>query len=209
MSKTYRINEIFYSIQGEGIRAGTANVFVRFSACNLRCSVDDPDSGFDCDTEFTSGQSYELGDLVSEIAKAGTITTEDMYVCPNVILTGGEPGLQIDDELIAALKHFNKYVAVETNGTIKLPNGINWVCCSPKSAEHTLRISRADELKYVRHEGQGIPKPSVPASNYLLSPRFNPDGTIDRRSLAHCIDLVKQNPKWRLSVQQHKFWEVR
>jgi len=199
----YRINEIFYSIQGEGIRAGTANVFVRFSGCNLKCAVDDPDSGFDCDTEFTSGVSMDRDRLMREIAAADTSKSR------NVILTGGEPSLQIDKELITMLIGFSYHIAIETNGTTPLPDGIDWVCCSPKSAEHTLRLEYADEVKYVRHEGQGIPKPSVKSKNYLLSPKFNPDGTIDRRSLAHCIDLVKQNPKWRLSVQQHKFWNVR
>lgn len=207
MSKTYRINEIFYSIQGEGVRAGTANVFVRFSGCNLKCSADDPESGFDCDTEFVSGIDLTGEQLLRQIAAAGF--NDQGANCYSLILTGGEPTLQIDTDLIVLLRDSGYYIAIETNGTKELPGAVDWICVSPKSAEHTIRIKYAHELKYVRHVGQGIPKPSIEAANYLISPAFEADGSVRPETLRHCIDLVKHNPDWRLSVQQHKLWRVR
>lgn len=195
------VNEIFYSLQGEGIRQGTPNVFVRFSGCNLTCSVDN-EAGFDCDTEFTSGVKYTVEQLLEKINKLGN-------GCKNVILTGGEPSLQVNAELIKALKHDGWYIAIETNGTKELPDGLDWITVSPKSAEHTLKQLTANEVKYVRFTGTGIPKTKVKADFYLISPAFNADLSLDRKHLVHCIKLVKENPDWRLSVQQHKEWMVR
>lgn len=192
--KTYRINEIFYSLQGEGIRQGTPNVFIRFSGCNLKCAEDDPHSGFNCDTEFVSGVPMTIDDICAQVGD----------LCPSVILTGGEPALQVDQELIDELHRRDFYIAIETNGTQTLPDGIDWICVSPKSAEHTLKIELCDELKYVRHKGQGIPKPSITADHYLISPAFKSDGSVSRDDLEYCIALVKLNPTWRLSVQLHK-----
>jgi len=197
----YRVNEIFYSPQGEGLRAGSMNVFVRFSGCNLSCSADGPE-GFDCDTEFTSGVFYETQELIQAIKEAGG-------VCEWVILTGGEPGLQVDQELVNALGHEGYRIAIETNGTKALPKGIEWISCSPKTAEHTLRVGRVNELRYVRNAGQGIPKPSLQADHLFLSPAATADGAIDRPSLAHVLTLISDNPTWRISVQQHKSWRVR
>lgn len=196
----YKINEIFFSIQGEGLRAGTANIFVRFSNCNLRCDVTN-EAGFSCDTEFLSGRDFSLGELVSEIERVGR-------TCRNIIFTGGEPGLQLDNNLIEMLKGRGYYLCVETNGTVELPVLLDWITVSPKTAEHTLRVKKAHELKYVRHAGQGIPKPALEADAYLISPAFGSDG-LDVENLKWCINLVKENPTWRLSVQQHKIWRVR
>ena len=203
--KLYAVNEIFYSLQGEGIRAGTANIFVRFAGCNLKCSKDDPESGFDCDTEFNSFEKITAKMLVEKATS--------MSFCRNVIFTGGEPGAQLDAELIAEFRKQGKYhLAIETNGTFALPDGLDWITVSPKSAMHTLRQKRANEVKLVRHAGQmpisGIQQ-IVEADYYLLSPAFNADGSIDQDALRHCIELVKTNPTWRLSVQQHKYWRVR
>lgn len=202
--KHYSISEIFYSLQGEGIRAGTANVFVRFAACNLECQMAaGPKSpgGWDCDTDFANGRPFTLSELVAEIKQVGGL-------CRQVILTGGEPLLQVDAELLAALRAEGFYIAVETNGTKPIPAGIDWVTCSPKVAEHAVQVDRADEVKYVRHAGQALPKPHCQATYHLLSPAFTPTG-IDREALAWCIRLCKECPKWRLSVQQHKTWAVR
>lgn len=202
--KTYRINEIFYSIQGEGVRAGTPNVFLRFSGCNLQCSQDN-EAGFDCDTEFSSGVDYTLNDLIKKVQETGG-------KCRNVIFTGGEPMLQLKPGILSAFKQAGFYLAVETNGTIDMEfarKWLDWICVSPKSAEHTIRVICADEVKYVRNEGQGIPKPSIHADHKIISPAFLPSGWIAPETLAHCIELVKQNPEWRLSVQLHKLWGVR
>lgn len=198
---SYTVNEIFFSLQGEGARAGTPNVFVRFSFCNLKCSVDN-EAGFDCDTDFSSGVKYELDDLVAKMEQIGG-------ECRNVIFTGGEPALQLDQALCDRLHDDGWFIAIETNGTKPLKGQVDWISCSPKSAEHTLRVGPVDELRYVRFNGQGIPKPSLEAAYYCISPAFQADWSVSKEDLQYCIDLVKQNPMWRLSVQQHKLWGVR
>jgi 7-carboxy-7-deazaguanine synthase len=197
--KAYRINEIFYSIQGEGARAGSPNLFVRFQGCNLRCRRES--HGFDCDTEFVSGRKWTAAEIVDHLKELAPN-------CPCVVLTGGEPARQLDPELVEYL-HACKYrLAVETNGTIRLPDGIDWVTVSPKVAEHAIRQRVAHEVKYVRGYGQGIPRTVVKADHYLISPAFE-GNALDAKTLRWCIDLVKENPKWRLSVQQHKGWSIR
>ena len=200
----YRINEVFYSLQGEGVRAGTPNVFVRFSGCNLECRTEPgPKSpgGFDCDTEFASGLSLTLEELVDRIGTVGPH-------CADVILTGGEPALQADEALISALHSMGHFVAMETNGSVRVVDGIDWITVSPKVAEHAIRQIIAHEVKYVRGEGQAIPRPVCIAPHKLISPAFDGD-RITAQTLDWCIQLVKENPEWRLSVQQHKLWKIR
>lgn len=195
----YRVNEVFLSIQGEGIRAGTANVFVRFTGCNLCCAMEPgPKSpgGFDCDTEFTSGRQVSLAELLQWV----TVEAGD---CRWVILTGGEPGLQVDDALLDGLHSIGFQVAIETNGSIEVPDGCDWITVSPKVAEHCIRQTSANEVKYVRSHGQAIPKTRVKAEFYLISPGF--DGQqFNERNYLWCLELVKQNPIWRVSLQGHK-----
>jgi 7-carboxy-7-deazaguanine synthase len=195
----YRVNEIFYSLQGEGVRAGTPNLFLRFSRCNLECRVET--HGFDCDTEFESGRSMTLPEIVAEMRELSS-------ACRWVILTGGEPALQVDLELIGTLHAEGYSLAIETNGSVELPPGIDWITVSPKVAEHAIRQRRAHEVKYVRGYGQAIPKTVVEAEHYLISPAFD-GANVDRRTLDWCIRLCRENPPWRLSVQQHKLWSVR
>lgn len=194
--KRYMVNEIFFSLQGEGMRAGTPNLFLRFSGCNLACSRDR--EGFDCDTEFMSGRPMTAHEILAALGNAGE--------CEWVVLTGGEPTLQVDEDLVRALRAYQ--LAIETNGTNPVPHGVHWITVSPKTAEHTIRQTLADEVKYVRRHGQGIPKTAVSAVHFLISPASGPDG-IDPRDLAWCIQLVKDNPRWRLSCQQHKWWGIR
>lgn len=196
--KTYMVNEVFYSIQGEGVRAGTPNTFVRFSGCNLKCRRET--HGFDCDTEFVSGVPMTLDELLEEV--------RSMAWSRWVIFTGGEPALQLDQELVNRFKSEGFFLAIETNGTTPLPSGLDWVCVSPKTAEHTLRVLRANEVKYVRRKGQGIPKPVIDAEHFLISPAFQA-GRLDEEDLEWCIALVKENPAWRLSVQLHNLLGVR
>lgn len=201
----YRVNEIFYSVQGEGLRTGTPNVFVRFSGCNMDCHEghENENADFNCDTEFVSGRWMTTGqilDYASELCPS--------RVVPAVIFTGGEPLLQLDAELVQEFKSAGAFVAIETNGTLKCELAIDWITCSPKIAEHCMKLTFADEIKYVRHHGQGIPKPNATANHYLISPAF--DGpNMNARSVAWCNKLVLENPKWRLSLQTHKLTRVR
>jgi len=207
--KEYRVNEIFWSLQGEGMRAGTANTFVRFSGCNLACDIEPgPRSpgGFKCDTEFESGRSLLLGHVLEQVR-------ETSHGCKGVILTGGEPGLQVDEELVDALQVAGFFVAIETNGTVPVPDCLDWITVSPKVAEHALVQLTANEVKYVRGEGQAIPKTKVRPRetgplHRLISPAFL-GLDVDRRALAWCVQLVKENPPWRLSIQMHKDWRIR
>lgn len=194
----YKINEIFYSPQGEGARSGTANVFIRFAGCNLTC-------GF-CDTEFESGVDMTAG----EIAQAVKVLMPHPRA---VILTGGEPLLTYDMEIFRALKSQArvKTIACETNGSVVQKAPLGWISCSPKVAEHVLVKNfpnGVDELRYVRHKGQGIPECKIKATHYFLSPEFN-GNEADRENLDWCIRLIKENPTWRISVQMHKLWHVR
>ena len=195
----YTVNEVFLTVQGEGLRCGTANVFLRFTACNLRCAVEPGEKspgGFDCDTEFASGRSVGLEELTQWVKdEAGS--------CRWIVLTGGEPGLQVDKELIDAFHAEGFKLAIETNGSIALPDGIDWITVSPKVAEHCIRQLVAHEVKYVRAHGQSIPRTVVAAENYLISPAFDAQQA-NQRNLSWCLELVKTNPSWRMSLQQHK-----
>jgi organic radical activating enzyme len=212
--KHYAINEIFYSLQGEGVRAGTPNVFVRFAGCNLACD-DEPSErspgGFKCDTEFVTGRVMTGAEIVAEVERLWPKGIDDVWV----ILTGGEPTLQLDAELVGALHEAGISCAVETNGTRPVCRNApgtyympDWITVSPKVAEHAIEQRQADEVKYVRGYGQGIPRTVVEAKHKLISPAFD-GGEVKRETLEWCIKLCLDNPPWRLSVQQHKLWTVR
>lgn len=210
MADRYKVNEVFKTIQGEGVRAGTVNIFVRFSGCNLTCQMEPgPKSigGFDCDTEFASGEWFALPDLIAWIKKEADGDYEKK--CRWVVMTGGEPALQVDSDLVKALQAEGFQIAIETNGSIDV-SGLNldWICVSPKVAEHAIRQMTADEVKYVRAYGQGIPKPNCVAKFNLISPGY--DGNLNNpRNMEWCTKLVMDNPAWRLSVQYHKLWKIR
>jgi 7-carboxy-7-deazaguanine synthase len=197
----YVVNEIFFSLQGEGKNAGIPMVFVRFTDCNLRCSI--VNAGFDCDTEFMSGTELMVAEI---LAQAAALNPKRGWL----LVTGGEPALQLDEAFIAAAHEDGWKVAVETNGTIELPSGLDWICVSPKSAEHTIRQRTADEVKYVRRYGMAIPQPTIVAKHYLVSPGFQSDGTVSPADIEWCINLVKEHPhQWGLSIQYHKLLQIR
>lgn len=195
-----KISEIFYSVQGEGSRAGSANVFIRTQGCKTKhaCAA----YGVACDTEFESGREYTIEQLEIEIAK---------YGCKNIIWTGGEPLDQLTEGVVDFFKIKGYYQSLETSGLKAPVKGLDYICVSPKVAEHVVEKNfkgfRVHEMRYVRHKGQDIPNPAIQADHYYVSPHS--DGwTINAENLKHCIDLVKKNPIWRLSVQQHKLWNV-
>ena len=206
-ARRYAVNEIFFSLQGEGARAGTPNLFVRFSGCNLRCDVaEGPRSpgGFACDTEFESGTPMTGAEIVTAARKLVPAASV------GVIFTGGEPALQLDKPLVAALRRAGfGPLCIETNGTVDVaPLGLDWVSLSPKVAEHAVRVKTCAEVRYVRGNGQGIPRPSARAERKFISPAFAGE-QLDPETLRWCVDLVKANPGWALSVQQHKTWGIR
>ena len=186
------IIEIFYSLQGEGFRAGTAHIFIRLSGCNLECKF--------CDTEFISGKETNINELYEHLIQ---------YPCKNIIWTGGEPTIQLTAEIIAFFKDKGYYQSIETNGSNPIPAGIDFVCCSPKVAEHVLRkkVKRVNELRYVRNHTQSLPVPMIEADHYYLSPQCDGD-KINYKNLEHCIKLILENPQWKLSLQQHKIWKI-
>lgn len=196
--KTLKVSEVFYSLQGEGARAGHASVFVRLAGCDLAC-------GF-CDTEFASGRAMtceELSALIAD-AKAGA-------PCNWIVWTGGEPSLQLTTDVIAEFKAKGWRQAIETNGNHSVPEGLDFITCSPKVAEHVVAKNLPQgvtELRYVRHAGQpGIPEPAISAQHYFLSPRFDGE-QLNQKNLQHCIKLCLENPKWHLSIQSHKLTRI-
>jgi len=196
--KTYKIKECFLSLQGEGVRAGEASVFLRFAGCNLRCTK--ATHGFSCDTDFQGGSALTLDEVVRLVA-------DTARGCQWIVLTGGEPALFLDPELVGALEAHHK-LAIETNGTVPLCCTLDWTTVAPKRGEK-LVLRQADEIKVVLAAGETIPDlGSIRVDHHLLSPAFEGD-TLPAANLRHCIRLCMENPRWRLSVQQHKAWGVR
>ena len=177
-----KINEIFYSLQGEGFHTGTPAVFVRFSGCNLKCSF--------CDTR------HEEGTLMSDEEILQAISAFPSNV---VILTGGEPSLWIDQAFIDLLHRAGKYICIETNGTNPLPEGIDWVTCSPKGAP--LRVTHMDEVKVV-YTGQDLTVyAGLKATWHFLQP-------CSCRNTKEVVEYILHHPQWRLSLQTHKLINI-
>lgn len=201
----YLVNEVFYTLQGEGFHSGRAAVFCRFSKCNLWTGREDDRASAVCkfcDTDFTSGTKVggeELADQICSLWPDGGT--------PMVVFTGGEPLLQLDEELVMLLKYRGFYVAVETNGTRPVPNGVDWVCVSPKILTR-LVVTSADELKLVYPQDDVKPEQlnEFASDLFWLSPM---DGPELRGNTAAAIEYVKSNPRWRLNVQSHKIWGIR
>jgi 7-carboxy-7-deazaguanine synthase len=209
---TYTVKEIFYTLQGEGLRAGKPAVFCRFSGCNLWSGRESDRSDAICkfcDTDFvgidgTLGGKYstpnELADLIQNQWPLGK---ENKYV----VLTGGEPLLQVDTQLIKELHNRNFEIAVETNGTVVAPLGIDWLCVSPKEGSEWIQRT-GNELKLVFPQKGLLPKdfPTQGFDYFLLQPM---DNLLQKTNTVKAIEYCQANPEWRLSVQTHKFLEIR
>ncbi|MBQ7423469.1 MAG: radical SAM protein [Prevotella sp.] len=181
-----RVNEIFYSLQGEGFNTGRAAVFVRLSGCNRKCPF--------CDTDFSKFREMSETEIVAEVS---------LYPTRFVVLTGGEPGIQVTESLIDLLHEANFEVAIETNGSVQLPKNIDWVTVSPKGGE--LKAERCNELKIVF---EGTSEPTVPTqfenARKYLQPMDTGDKDRNSEIVRRCVEYIKSHPQWRLSLQTHK-----
>jgi 7-carboxy-7-deazaguanine synthase len=202
----YAVKEIFYTLQGEGANAGRAAVFCRFAGCNLWSGREqdraDADCTF-CDTDFVGtdgeagGRYATAGDLADACLSAASQAKPDL-----VVLTGGEPMLQVDAELIEALHARSFTIAIETNGTLTVPRAIDWICVSPKAGTE-LKQSSGDELKVVYPQAD-LDLPALAGldfANRFLQPM---DGPEIKENTAAAVAYCKAHPIWRLSVQTHK-----
>lgn len=183
MNKTYKVNEIFYSLQGEGYYTGTPAVFLRFSGCNRRCPF--------CDTDHFGFTEMTAAEIVAAIS---------VFPSRHLVITGGEPALQLDSDLLRAIKAERFYVQIETNGSLPVPVEVDWVTCSPKEAPW--EIDRIDELKVV-FENQDVEQVAaiLPATHHFLQPLSG--GNI-AETVAYCLE----HPRWRLSLQTHKLIDI-
>lgn len=202
----YKIKEIYYTIQGEGFHSGRPAVFCRFSGCNLWSGREEDRSKAICqfcDTNFwgtdgVNGGKYEAEELARKIRSMMPLDSAD----PFVVLTGGEPALQVDDILVSALHDQGLEIAIETNGTKALPQGIDWVCMSPKAGTDIV-LDRGDELKLV------IPQDGIDPATFLsldydhryVQPM---ESSTWESNINHAVQYVLNNPQWKLSVQTHK-----
>jgi organic radical activating enzyme len=203
--KTYAINEIFYTLQGEGAYAGHPAVFLRFAKCNLTCREET--HGFDCDTEFEGFEKLttaQITDRCRDLVRGETGVI--------LVMTGGEPVLQIDDVLSRTLHAAGFRLHLETNGSLPLgglAEMFEWITCSPKVAEHAVRLEYCHEGKYVVHGDSAIPRPAIDVLiRKTLSPAWGKDW-FDPDALGRAIWLTKENPEWNLSIQTHKLLGVR
>lgn len=187
----YKVNEIFYSLQGEGAYTGTPAVFVRFSGCNRKCVF--------CDTDFSSYIEMTASEILTKVKNVG-------HDCNLIVFTGGEPLMQLDEELLI-LAHSKGYeVHLETNGTLPVPDGVDWVTCSPKTESLGIQPDKIDEIKVV-YTGQSdlvleeIQKRFFSAKFFFLQP-------CSGKNIKETIEKVLQMPSWRLSLQTHKLLNI-
>jgi len=210
---TYAVKEIYHTLQGEGANAGRAAVLLRFAGCNLWSGREADRAGAVCrfcDTDFTGTDGAGGGSFPSAESLAEAVLRA--WPSPHsghrlVVCTGGEPLLQLDAVLIGALHERSFEVAVETNGTLPVPDGLDWVCVSPKAGAE-LVVEEGDELKLV------YPQPGAPPERFeglgfgrfFLQPMDGPDAALNTRlAIAYCLE----HPRWRLSLQTHKLVGLR
>jgi len=188
-----KVKEIFYSLQGEGGRQGAASIFIRLSGCNLNCDF--------CDTDYSGGEEMSLEQILTAIQK---------FPCKWIVWTGGEPMLQLTEFCLIFFKYAGYLQAVESNGSNRLFSLFDYTVISPK--EDTLDIlqennMRVDEIRMPIRKGDNIPMfESLPrADHYFLSPIFTENSTETKANIDYCVEQVKQNPEWLLSLQMHKW----
>jgi 7-carboxy-7-deazaguanine synthase len=200
----YAVKEIFFTLQGEGLRAGRAAVFLRFAGCNLWSGLEkDRETAVCkfCDTDFVGADAGKFKDAKSLAAKVRSLWPAGGG-SPYVVCTGGEPLLQIDDALCDALHEEGFEIAVETNGTLPAPKGIDWVCVSPKSTA-LLKQTSGDELKLVYPQADAPPErfAGLDFKHFVLQPMDSPHRAANTKA---CADYCLAHPQWRLGLQTHK-----
>lgn len=196
-----KINEIFYSLQGEGAHTGCPSVFVRFSGCNMRCIF--------CDTDHETGIIMTTREIIDRI---------NQYPCKWIVLTGGEPAMWIDSKFVEELKSATgKSVAIETNGSFPVPSEIDWITVSPKcgmegAAPYDIKVEKADELKVV-DVGQDLEQyfsyPCVDSfTRMFLQPCFVRDQKENILNTQRTVTRVLSDPRWTLSLQTHRYLNI-
>ena len=184
-----KVNELFYSIQGEGANIGMPAVFIRLAGCNLQCPF--------CDTQHEDYVEMTVNAIKTEVEK---------HRCPNIIWTGGEPTLQLNAEILSRFKDY--YQCIETNGTNKVPAGIHYIACSAKASMAVLNknFAKVNEIRCPIQKGDALPDMQLlpKAEHYFVSPIDVSEENVD-----YCLQLIAANPQWRLSVQLHKLMEIK
>ncbi|HWA90898.1 MAG TPA: 7-carboxy-7-deazaguanine synthase [Rhizomicrobium sp.] len=210
---TYSVKEIYYTLQGEGAQTGRAAVFLRFAGCNLWTGLERDRATATCrfcDTDFVGTDGPGGGKFATAADLARAVVEKwppGSHAQPYVVCTGGEPLLQIDDALIAALHEASFEIGIETNGTLEPPPGIDWICVSPK-AEADLNLTRGNELKLIYPQAGAPPQryENLPFDNFFLQPMDNDAREANTRAATeYCL----AHPKWRLSLQTHKLIGIR
>jgi 7-carboxy-7-deazaguanine synthase len=209
---TYSVKEMYYTLQGEGAHTGRPAVFLRFAGCNLWSGREEHRAEAICrfcDTEFVGvdgpggGKFETAGELAAAVSGLWTASRESAR--PYVVCTGGEPLLQLDEAAIDALHKAGFEIGVESNGTIAAPDGIDWLCISPKANASLLQTS-GDELKLVYPQAEDSAQPEefeqLDFKHFFLQPM---DGPNREDNTARTIEYCKQHPRWRLSLQTHKY----
>jgi len=213
---SYSVKELFYSLQGEGVNAGRAAVFCRFSGCNLWSGREQDRAGAQCDfcdTDFVGvdgdgGAKFADAEALADAVENLWPATEPGDKAQRfVILTGGEPGLQVDAELVKALHRHRFEIAIETNGTVELPETIDWIAVSPKGHAE-LKVTEGDELKLV-YPQKGVDPAAfadLAFDHLVLQPKDDADHA---ENTLMALDYCRRHPKWRLSLQTHKLLGIR
>ena len=211
---TYTVKEIFYTLQGEGANAGRPAVFCRFSGCNLWTGREADRSSAVCtfcDTDFVGvgpdgGKFTTATDLAAAVASRWPWQSSE-GAKPLVVCTGGEPLLQLDGDAVAAFHAAGFEVAVETNGTQLPPDGLDWICVSPKSTAPVV-LTSGDELKLVYPQDDAPPErfASLDFDHFFLQPM---DGPVVDQNTRRAVEYCLAHPRWRLSVQTHKALGIR
>jgi 7-carboxy-7-deazaguanine synthase (Cx14CxxC type) len=202
---TYSVKEIFYTLQGEGAQAGRPAVFCRFSGCNLWSGREEDRAAATCrfcDTDFVGADAGRFANAPDLAEAVAALWPKAAGGRPYVVCTGGEPLLQLDSPLCSALHAKGFEIAVETNGTVSCPVGVDWLCVSPK-ANSRLLLTTGDELKLVFPQADAPPQryAGLAFDHFFLQPM---DGPQQSANIQAAADYCLQNPQWRLGLQMHK-----